>query len=153
MTAATTWVLTRAERRLEGLDIAKGETVEAQPCRFLSEVGITRGETVAAKRAREEMYAESCRASGDHREGQKRQERLEAQSRGRGAPKHRRGGERVSELLLWALSCILFLVAVACAVFGTLVGGGEHRYLFLSAWVAWAVLCLALGVVIRAVLL
>ena len=59
----------------------------------------------------------------------------------------------MSELLLWALSCILFLVAVACAVFGTLVGGGEYRYLFLSAWVAWAVLCLALGVVIRAVLL
>ena len=59
----------------------------------------------------------------------------------------------MSDLLLWALSSVLFLVAVACAVFGAFVSGREHRYLFLSAWAAWAVLCLALGLVLRAVLL
>ena len=59
----------------------------------------------------------------------------------------------MSDLLLWALSGVLFLAAVACAVFGTFVRSREHRYLFLSAWGAWAVLCLALGLVMRAVLL
>ena len=99
------------------------------------------------------MYAESCRTAGAHLEGQKRQERLEAQSRGRGAPKHRRGDERVSGLLFWALSCVMFLTAVACAGVGALARGGEHRYLSWAAWVAWAVLCLALGLVLSAGLL
>ncbi len=59
----------------------------------------------------------------------------------------------MSEVLFWALSCVLFLVAVACAVFAALVRGGERRYLFLSAWAAWVVLCLALGLVMSAGLL
>jgi Na+-transporting NADH:ubiquinone oxidoreductase subunit NqrE len=59
----------------------------------------------------------------------------------------------VSEVLFWALSCVLFLVAVACAVFGALVRGDERRYLVLSAWAAWVVLCLALGLVMSAGLL
>ncbi len=122
--------------------------------RFLKEVGITRGETVEAERAREEMYGESCRAYGARLEDQKHRERIEAGSRGReGVPKRTRGDERVSELLFWALSCVLFLMAVGCAVFGALVRGGEHRYLFVSAWLAWVVLCLALGLVMSAGLL
>ena len=122
--------------------------------RFLEEVGITRGETVEAERVREEMYAESRRTSGARLEDQKRQERLEAGSRGReGVPKRTRGDERVSQLLFWALSCVLFLLAVGCAVFGALVRDGEHRYLFVSTWVAWVVLCLALASVMSAELL
>ncbi len=59
----------------------------------------------------------------------------------------------MSEVLFWALSCVLFLLAVACAVFAVLVRGSEHRYLFLSAWAAWAVLCMALALVMSAELL
>ncbi len=113
-------------------------------------MGITSGETVEAERVRKEMYAESCRVYGTRLEDQKR---LESRGRGRGVPTYRRGDERVSELLFWALSCVLFLVAVACAGVGALVRGSEHRYLYLSAWVAWAVLCLALGLVMSAGLL
>jgi len=57
------------------------------------------------------------------------------------------------DILFWALICVLFLLAVACAVFAALVRGGEHRYLFLSAWAAWGVLCLALGLIMRVVML
>ena len=59
----------------------------------------------------------------------------------------------MSELLFWALSCLLFLMAVACAGVGALARGGEYRYLSWAAWVAWAVLCLALGMVMSAGLL
>jgi hypothetical protein len=59
----------------------------------------------------------------------------------------------VSDLLLWVVSCVLFFVAVACAMFGALVRGGEHRYLFWAAWAAWAVLCVGLALVVRAGLL
>jgi len=51
----------------------------------------------------------------------------------------------VRDLLYWALSSVLFLMAVGCAVFGVLVARDEHRYWFWSAWVAWVVLCLSLG--------
>jgi Na+-transporting NADH:ubiquinone oxidoreductase subunit NqrE len=53
----------------------------------------------------------------------------------------------VSELLFWALGCVLFFMAVACAVFGAFVRREEHHYLFWAAWAAWAVLCLALALV------
>jgi hypothetical protein len=59
----------------------------------------------------------------------------------------------VNDLLLWALSCLLFLMAVACFVFTVLVNRDEHRYLFWAAVVAWAVLCLALSLVVSVWLL
>lgn len=59
----------------------------------------------------------------------------------------------MSEVLFWALSCVLFLMAVACAVFGAFARGGENRYLYWAAWGAWAVLCLALGLVVSVGLL
>jgi hypothetical protein len=59
----------------------------------------------------------------------------------------------VSNLLFWVVSCILFLVAVACAVFAALVRGDEHPYLFWAAWAAWAVLCAGVALVVRSGLL
>jgi hypothetical protein len=56
----------------------------------------------------------------------------------------------VNDLLLWALSSVLFLMAVACSVFASLVRDHEHRYLSWAAWSAWAVLCLALALVMSA---
>jgi hypothetical protein len=54
----------------------------------------------------------------------------------------------VIDLLLWALACVLFLMALACFVIMALVNRDEHRYLFWAAGVGWAVLCLALGLVV-----
>src|SRR5918997_4080935 len=42
---------------------------------------------------------------------------------------HRRGGGSVKEVLFWVVVCFLFLLAVACAIFGAFVRRGEHRYL------------------------
>jgi hypothetical protein len=61
---------------------------------------------------------------------------------------HRRGGGSVKEVLFWVVVCFLFLLATACAIFGAFVRRGEHRYLSWAAWVGWAVLCVALGLVL-----
>jgi len=54
----------------------------------------------------------------------------------------------VRGLLLGVLSGVLFLAAVSCAVFAMLVRGHERRYLSWVALAAWAVLCMALAVVL-----
>jgi hypothetical protein len=59
----------------------------------------------------------------------------------------------VSGFLLWVLSGVLFLTAVACAVFGILARDREHPYLARTAWVVWIFLCVALGLVLKAALL
>jgi len=57
---------------------------------------------------------------------------------------------RVSGLLLsWVLSCILFLGAVASLMFSLLVINHEKRYLSWVGVVTWAVLCLALALVVK----
>jgi Na+/melibiose symporter-like transporter len=56
----------------------------------------------------------------------------------------------VSGLLFWVLSCVLFLMAVASLVFSALVRDHENRYLFWVGVVTWAVLCLALALVVKA---
>ncbi len=56
----------------------------------------------------------------------------------------------MSDLLFWVVACVLFLMAVACAVFGVFVRRGEHPYLYWAALGVWAVLCLALGWVVWA---
>jgi hypothetical protein len=57
---------------------------------------------------------------------------------------------RVSGLLSWVLSCVLFLGAVASLVFSVLVIDNENRYLSWVGVVTWAVLCLALAFVVKA---
>jgi hypothetical protein len=59
----------------------------------------------------------------------------------------------VRGVLLWVLSGILFLTAVACAVFGILARDREELYLAWAAWAVWILLCLALGLVLKAALL
>ena len=59
----------------------------------------------------------------------------------------------MSGLLFWVLTCVLFLAAVSCAVFGVLVRDHENPYLYWIALVAWVVLCVALALVLRAGLL
>jgi hypothetical protein len=59
----------------------------------------------------------------------------------------------VSGFLLWVLSGILFLTAVACAVFGILARDRDSAYLGWAAWAVWILLCLALGLVLKAALL
>jgi hypothetical protein len=59
----------------------------------------------------------------------------------------------MSKLLLRVLSGVLFLAAVACAVFGTLVRDHDNPYLSWIAFVAWVVLCIALAFVVRTGLL
>jgi hypothetical protein len=54
----------------------------------------------------------------------------------------------VNEVLFWVVVCFLFLLAAACAVFGAFDWGGEHRYVSWAALVAWALLCVALGLVL-----
>jgi Na+-transporting NADH:ubiquinone oxidoreductase subunit NqrE len=54
----------------------------------------------------------------------------------------------MTELLLWALSCVLFLLAVACAVLAAVVNRRERPYLFWAAGVAWIVLILAVALVV-----
>lgn len=56
----------------------------------------------------------------------------------------------MSELLFWALACVLFFMAVACAVFGAFVRRDEHRYLFWAAWGVWAVLCVGVALIVGA---
>jgi hypothetical protein len=56
----------------------------------------------------------------------------------------------MSGLLFWVLCGILFVVAVACIVFGLLVGGHKNHYLFWVAAGAWGVLCVTLDLVLRA---
>jgi hypothetical protein len=56
----------------------------------------------------------------------------------------------VRGLLFWGLSCAIFLAAVSCAVIGVLVRDERKRYLSWVAMVAWAVLCIALALVLRA---
>lgn len=56
----------------------------------------------------------------------------------------------MSDLLFWVLSIALFLAAVASGAFAVLVSGHENRYLYWIASVAWAVLCLALALVLKA---
>jgi len=58
--------------------------------------------------------------------------------------------KRVSGLLSWVLSCVLFLGAVASLVFSVLVRDHENRYLSWVGVVTWAVLCLALAFVVKA---
>ena len=56
----------------------------------------------------------------------------------------------MSDVLFWVLCGILFVVAVACIVFGLLVGRGQNRYLFWVATGVWAVFCVALALVLKA---
>ena len=56
----------------------------------------------------------------------------------------------MSDLLFWVLCGILFVVAVACIVFGLLAAGHATRYRFWAAAGAWAVLCVALALVLIA---
>jgi len=56
----------------------------------------------------------------------------------------------VSDILFWVLCGLLFVVAVACSVFGVLVSGHENPYLFWVAVGAWGVLCVALAWVLKA---
>jgi hypothetical protein len=57
---------------------------------------------------------------------------------------------RVSGLLSWVLSCVLFLGAVASLVFSVLVIDHDNRYLSWVGVLTWAVLCLALAFVVKA---
>jgi hypothetical protein len=45
---------------------------------------------------------------------------------------------------------ILFVVAVACIVFGLLVGRHEKRYLFWVGAGVWAVFCVVLALLLKA---
>ncbi len=54
----------------------------------------------------------------------------------------------MTEVLFWIVVCFLFLLAVACAIFGGFVRRGEHRYLSWAALVGWAVLCVVLALVL-----
>ena len=56
----------------------------------------------------------------------------------------------MSDLLFWVLCGILFVVAVACIVFGMLVGGQQSRYLFWVSAGVWGVVCLALALALKA---
>jgi hypothetical protein len=56
----------------------------------------------------------------------------------------------VSDILFWVLCGILFVVAVACVVFGVLVRDHENRYLFWVGMVPWGVLCVILAWVLKA---
>jgi hypothetical protein len=56
----------------------------------------------------------------------------------------------VSGLLFWVLVCVVFVVAVACAVFSVLVRDHDNRYLSWVGVVSWVVLCLALALVLKA---
>jgi hypothetical protein len=51
----------------------------------------------------------------------------------------------MSRLLFPVLVCIISLMAVACAVFGMFVRGGERPYLNWAVLGVWLALCLALG--------
>jgi hypothetical protein len=51
----------------------------------------------------------------------------------------------MSGLLFWVVACVLFLMAVACAVIGRLVRRHERPYLHWAVLGLWAMLCLALG--------
>jgi hypothetical protein len=53
----------------------------------------------------------------------------------------------VKEVLFWVVVCFLFLLAVACAIFGAFAQRGERRYLSWVAWAGWAVLCVVLALV------
>ena len=55
--------------------------------------------------------------------------------------------ERAPPLLV--LSCILFLGAVASLMFSVLIINHEKRYLSWVGVVTWAVLCLALALVVK----
>lgn len=59
----------------------------------------------------------------------------------------------VSGVLLWVLSSVLFLAAVACAVFVALFRDEGSPYLDWGARVTWLALCVALALVLRASLL
>ena len=56
----------------------------------------------------------------------------------------------MSDLLFWVLCSILFVVAVVCIVFGSLVGGQQSRYLFWVATGVWVVFIVALAMVLKA---
>jgi hypothetical protein len=56
----------------------------------------------------------------------------------------------VSDILFWILCGILFVVAVACVVFGLLVRVRENPYLFWVGMVPWGMLCVALALVLKA---
>ena len=56
---------------------------------------------------------------------------------------------RVSGLLSWVLSCILFLGAVASLMFSVLIINHVKRYLSWVGVVTRAVLCLALALVVK----
>ena len=59
----------------------------------------------------------------------------------------------MSGVLLWVLSSVLFLAAVACAVFSVLLEYVGNPYLIWGARVTWLALCVALALVLRAGLL
>ena len=59
----------------------------------------------------------------------------------------------MSGVLLWVLSSILFLAAVACAVFAALFRDEGIPYLNWGAQVTWLALCVALALVLRTSLL
>ena len=56
----------------------------------------------------------------------------------------------MSDLLFWGLYIILFVFAVACIVFGLLVGRHQNSYVFWVSAGVWAVLCLALALALKA---
>jgi hypothetical protein len=56
----------------------------------------------------------------------------------------------VSDLAFWIACGILFVVAVACVVFGMLVRDHENPYLFWVGVVPWGMLCVALALVLKA---
>ena len=59
----------------------------------------------------------------------------------------------MSGLLFWVLSSVLFLAAVACAVFAELYRDEGNPYLIWGARVTWLALCVALALVLRVGLL
>ncbi len=56
----------------------------------------------------------------------------------------------MSDLLFWVLCGTLFVVAVACALFGMLVRDHENPYLFWVGMVPWGMLVVALAWVLKA---
>ncbi len=56
----------------------------------------------------------------------------------------------MSDLAFWIACGIIFIVAVACALFGMLVRDHENPYLFWVGMVPWGMLCVALALVLKA---
>jgi hypothetical protein len=55
----------------------------------------------------------------------------------------------VKDVLLWGLAGVLFVMAAASFVFSILVKEHEKRYLSWVAVALWALLCVALALVLR----